>query len=284
MKIEFSKYEAAGNDIIIFECAPNKFGRSRAKLKDFLRWVTHRNFGVGGDEVAFLQPAKSIHNTIRVSFFNSDGSRARICVNGLRCVAAYLYEKKKCSGTRSFNIETDSGSKSCRIISSCRGVVSRVEVDMGRAFRLDGTTGEPEKIELKIESKLLTGIGVSMGNPHLVFFDKLDPDKMQQVGQKLQKHRLLPGGINVGFASVRSSRKIDLVVWERGCGFTLSCGSGACAAVAAATALGKCECDAPVEVHMPGGTIEIVVRKSDRGIVMSGPTKKVFHGVLEIKQ
>jgi diaminopimelate epimerase len=283
MDMKFSKYEAAGNDIIIFDFLPGDLRMVSSRLERFLRRIAHRSFGVGADEIAFVRPAKLGHAVAVVTFYNSDGSRAETCGNGLRCVAKHLYELKKTGGRRSFDLGTDAGWRKCSVITSRSGEVFRVRIDMGRVRSLDGSGERLGEAGLKIGGKTFRAVTASMGNPHAVFFGKFGTEDMRRIGEKLQKHGAFPGGVNAGFASVSGRRSIDLVVWERGCGFTLACGSGACAAAAAAVTKGLCDPDGPIEVRMPGGTLQITVRKKDLNIFMAGPVRRVFTGTLQVE-
>ena len=282
VNLKFSKYEGAGNDILIFDFLPGDLGMSPSKLAQFIRRIAHRNFGVGADEIAFLRPAKLGEAAAVVTFYNADGSRAEMCGNGLRCIARHLFEQGKTGGRRSFSLGTDAGWKKCSVVTSRSGEVLRVRVDMGKIRRLDGSEGNPQSARLKIDGKNLRAVTASMGNPHAVFFGKFGLEAMRRIGTKLQRHRAFPEGVNAGFAFVRSRRSIDLIVWERGCGFTMACGSGACAAAAAAVSKGRCDFDRPIEVRLPGGALQVLVRREDLGIFMTGPARRVFTGTFEI--
>ena len=122
---------------------------------------------------------------------------------------------------------------------------------------------------------------VSMGNPHAVTFDDIGPSARASLGPALEKHSRFPNSANVGFARVLGPQLIELAVWERGVGFTEACGTGACACAVAAVETGRAERHRPIEVRLPGGSLEIVVRDPGERIAMTGPARHVFDGNLE---
>jgi len=290
MKAAFSKYEGIGNDIVVFDFPAERLGMTPARLRRFLRLLCDRRLGVGADEVAFCRRAggRAREVAAEVDFYNSDGSRARICGNGLRCVAARLVERRATGGARDFIVGTGAGPRRCLVrppaADGGHGAAARVAVGMGRALPLGGAAGPLRRAPIEAGGETLRGVPVSVGNPHVVFFGRsFTLERMDRVGRALQRHRLFPGGVNVGFAVAGSPRGIDLVVYERGCGFTLACGSGACAATAAAAALGLVTAGRPVAVRLPGGTLSVTAG-SDGALVMEGPARRTFEGTLRTEE
>ena len=278
---KFSKYEGAGNDIIIFDFFPEKIAEKPARLAEFIRFVGHRFYGIGADEICFVKPKRSGGDIAAVKFYNSDGSPAEVCGNALRCIAKHLFEKGKSKGHDTFSLHTDAGSRKCSVVTDESGHVGWVTVQMGKTRRPDGVEGLPENVRIEIEGKKRAAVQLSMGNPHVVLLAKYSWERMERIGSELQKHKLFPSGVNVGFATVKSAKRIDLVVYERGCGFTLACGSGACAAAAAAAFKGKCRYDTPIDVNLPGGNLAILVKRKTFVVNMAGPANRVFTGTLD---
>ena len=217
--------------------------------------------------------------------FNRDGSEGLMCGNGIRCVAKYLFDngivKKPV-----INIETKSGIKSCSIM-TMNGKAYKITVDMGAAAL------HPEQVPVKLEGDMVVNKPViidgheyyitcaSMGNPHCAVFapsiDKLDLNAM---GPKFEYNPLFPERVNVEFIEVVDERTLKVRVWERGSGETMACGTGACAAVVAATLNGKCEKGEDIRVILKGG--DLTVRYTDEKVLMTGGAEKVFDGVVEV--
>jgi diaminopimelate epimerase len=202
--------------------------------------------------------------------YNSDGSVAAMCGNGVRCVARHLAEVRGAPDEQL--IETDAGPRRCLVHRGAGGAVEAVTVEMGPARWL----GE-EAFEAGGER--LVAQRVSMGSPHAVFFDEPSPARAAAVGPVVE--RAVPGGVNAGFAAVRAGG-LDLVVWERGAGLTEACGTGACAAAVAAVKVGLLRAGAPLEVRLPGGPLEITVGADLRDVLMRGPADRVFEGRTEL--
>ncbi|MFH0911371.1 MAG: diaminopimelate epimerase [Planctomycetota bacterium] len=287
--MRFTKYEGLGNDICIFDFPEERLKITGRPLATIIRRLARRNHGIGADEIAFVSPPRGAQRrgggaVARVSFFNSDGSKAEMCGNGMRCVALRLFDRRRTGGKTEFLVETDAGSRLCRVVRPATPrAAALVEVEMGRARRLDGAAGNPETVVLPAREGRLRPAAVSMGNPHAVFFGRFSRERMERLGEALQRHNRFPRGVNVGFARLAGREAIDLVVYERGCGFTLACGSGACAAAAAAAAKGLVPYDRPVKVHLPGGTLRITIERSDGVILMSGPARQVFEGSFDLE-
>lgn len=281
MEIKFTKYEGLGNDILIFDFPPDKLGLGRRKFCNFLRRVAHRNYGIGADEITFIKTLRGKKDLASITFFNSDGSRAEMCGNALRCIAKHLYEKGRSSGRKTFNLLTDAGSRECRVIPSASGPVHRVSVEMGTVRNLEGVEGPLDEVSLKLDGKTYRVMTASMGNPHVIFFGEFLIDEKQRIANILQGHDLFPNGVNVEFVVPKDRNAVNLIVWERGCGFTLACGSGACAAAAASVQKGACTFDRPIDVRLPGGVLQVTIARRGRKITMTGPARRIFRGALE---
>jgi len=276
----FSKYEGLGNDFLVVEQAnfPRLTGELAKRLCD-------RHFGVGGDGVLVtgLREGRPFMHVV-----NADGSTPEMCGNGLRCVALYLLDKGLVNEP-SFEVSTDAGPHRVTV-QRTPGESSSVEVQM-RAASLDAgdvlRDASGQRVveqSFDVDGRGLHVTAVSMGNPHIVLFDEVQAD-MAQLGPRIEKDARMLAGANVGFAHLRDAHNLDLTVWERGVGFTLACGTGACAAAVAAIESGRVDRSAPVTVHLPGGPLTVAVGElegSERAITMTGPARHVFDGELDL--
>jgi len=254
----FWKYEGLGNDFVVVEAERPLPAAAAVRLCD-------RRRGIGADGVLSVLPSRG-QGAAYMHITNSDGSIAAMCGNGVRCVARHLAERRGLEGD--IEVETDAGPKRCDIHRGASGIVEAVTVEMGAARYL----GEEF---FQVDGERLLAHRVSMGNPHAVFFGAASRQRATTYGPLVE--RAVPGGVNAGFAAVRDGA-IDLVVWERGAGLTDACGTGACAAAAAAVKTRLLPSDAPVAVRLPGGTLEITIAAHLERVRMRGPAERVFEG------
>jgi diaminopimelate epimerase len=287
--MRFAKYHGLGNDFLVVDLRDASAADADAiQAAHNVIALCDRQFGVGGDGVLAVLPSATADARMRV--LNSDGSEAEMCGNGLRCVAKELHDR---GGLRKpeLAIDTGAGRLICAIDATA-GVASSVTVAMGspRLLRgeipMTGPAGErcvEQPLEVAGAARAITC--VSMGNPHAVAFVGSRSDAMQlatTTGTLVEHHPWFPNRTNAEFAHVKSRREIDLVVWERGCGITLACGTGACATAVAAIVTGRADEAVPVRVNLPGGTLEITVHSRLTGVAMKGPATHVFDGVLDL--
>jgi diaminopimelate epimerase len=280
--IPFWKYEGLGNDFIVVDHleAPNLTAETAAAMCD-------RHFGVGADGVLLtgLRDAKPFMRVI-----NADGSVPEMCGNGLRCVALFLVERGYLPN-RSFIVETDAGPHPVHVAEAADAKGARqVSVHMRPASLAAGDvlrSGTGEAIDAPFEGAFdadgspLRMTCISMGNPHAVFFDAArDRAQMAVLGPRIERDPRFLAGANVGFAAMREAGSLDLTVWERGVGFTLACGTGACAAAVAAVETRRAARGTPLTVHLPGGPLTICVGERGAPIEMTGPARCVFRGEL----
>jgi diaminopimelate epimerase len=220
---------------------------------------------------------------------NADGSEAEMCGNGIRCVAKELFDR---GGVRKERIAIDTGAgRLVCAIDAKDNIAQSVTVEMGPprlTFAEIPMTGPANErcIEQPLEipgHTTRTFTAVSMGNPHAItFVGKGEPYALATtVGPLVENHARFPKRTNAEFAHVISPREIDLVVWERGSGLTLACGTGACATVVAAILTGRAQEDTDVAVHLPGGTLAITVLPGMTNVLMRGPALHVFDGELQ---
>jgi diaminopimelate epimerase len=262
MTLRFTKYQGLGNDFVVVE-APALMTPERA------RRLCDRRRGVGADGVLSLLPPRA-GGVAYMHVYNSDGSVAAMCGNGIRCAARHLAEARALGGE--LVVETDAGPKRCRILRGAGGALEAVAVDMGPA-RVEG-----EQV-FEVGGERLAALRVSMGNPHAVFFDRATRERAAALGPLVEA--AVPGGVNAGFAAARAGG-LDLVVWERGAGLTEACGTGACAAAVAAVKTGRARAGDPLEVRLPGGPLAILVGPDLVAVEMRGPAERVFEGSTDL--
>jgi diaminopimelate epimerase len=298
MPLPFVKAEGTGNDFVVVDLRP---GRAAApgsaiawglSLEDpaTVRAICDRHFGVGADGVLAILPSATGDARMRV--LNADGSEAEMCGNGLRCVAKVLYESDPALRRPTLNIETGAGVLTCTL-EVVGGLVQTVTEEMGRPrltrseIPLAPAGDTPALREpVRARDREFRFTGVSMGNPHAVIFVDGDEDLRvlaESYGPTLEVADRFPRRTNVEFARVRG-REIDLVVWERGSGLTLACGTGACATVVAACLEKRLAPGAETLVHLPGGTLTITVAPDYTGVRLRGPARIAFQGTLDDAQ
>jgi diaminopimelate epimerase len=288
--MRFAKYHGLGNDFLVVDLR-TATPEQAAAVQDPKAIVAlcDRQFGVGGDGVLAVLPSSSADARMRV--LNSDGSEAGMCGNGLRCVVKELYDRGGLAKPE-LVIDTNAGPLACAV-DDLDGVARSVTVKMG-APRLTrgeipmiGPAGErclEQPFELPGEpARPVTA--VSMGNPHAVTFVASRDEAWQlatSIGPLVERHAWFPDRTNVEYAHVRARNEIDLVVWERGCGITLACGTGACATTVAAVLTRRADEGSPVRVNLPGGTLEITVLPGLADVLMKGPAVHVFDGEIDL--
>ena len=273
--MHFWKMHGLGNDYIVID---NRDGEiTDKKAPQLAKKLCERRFSVGAD--GLLLVCSSVVADVKMRIFNSDGSEAEMCGNGIRCFAKYCYENGIAKNSE-FDVETLSGIK--HVWLTLRGSeVATVKADMGAPNWQRSSLpmlGEGTCINqhLEVDAQPYKVTCLSMGNPHCVIFvDDVDNFPVDCVGPLIENHPVFPKRTNVGFVQVLSRSELKVRVWERGCGETLACGTGTCAAVAAANKLGKV--GAKETVHVLGG--DLTVEVSDT-LFLCGAAEKVFEGTL----
>ncbi len=261
LEIKFYKYEGTGNDFILLE----DFENNMPKDKEFIMRMCDRHFGIGADGIIYVQ--KAYNGNYKMQIMNSDGSEAEMCGNGIRCLAKYLFDFNYVK-LKKFEIETLAGIRTIEIKTVKNNMVETVVVEMGKPQFIGTTNLFDEHLVL-----------VSMGNPHAVIFkEKIDMNEVKEKGPKIEKNKYFPNKTTVEFAYVKNENEIELVVYERGAGLTLACGTGACATVAAAAKQNLVKTGIPINVLLPGGKLIITVKDDYSLIQMEGYAKFVFSG------
>ena len=261
------KYEGLGNDFLVLDAADDAVldAERVARLCD-------RHFGVGADGVLLVTPPKSLGARATMVVLNADGSRPEMCGNGLRCIALYLAAQDRARAV-SFIVDTDAGPRLVAV--ERNGREASVSVSMGR--------GMPEAdLAQSFRGSNLIFTRVSMGNPHAISFDTgLNEAALDELGPAVSAG--FEHGTNVELVTTRGERTLAVIVWERGVGRTLACGTGACAVVVAAARQGRVPFDAEIEVRLPGGPLHIAVARETLEVTMRGPSKQVFSGEVLVR-
>jgi diaminopimelate epimerase len=276
--MQFWKMHGLGNDYVVIDNRDEKIPDKGKNLSNVASQLCERRFSIGADGLLLVYPSKVAD--IKMRIFNSDGSEAEMCGNGIRCFSKYCYENGIVNKTE-FTVETLGGIKHIWLTLEGKEV-TLIKVDMGApqwdrsAIPMLGEGKEAINETIKVDDEPYTVTCLSMGNPHCVtFVENVDEFPVDYVGDLIEHDKVFPKKANVGFAQVKSKNEMHLRVWERGCGETLACGTGTCAAVAAANRLGKV--GNKVTVHLLGGDLQIEIGKT---ILMSGAAEKVFEGTL----
>jgi diaminopimelate epimerase len=290
--VAFYKYEGLGNDFAVFDLRSGPVPPALTTAAAAIR-LCDRRLGIGGDGILPLLPPTTSDAHARMRVLNADGSEAEMCGNGIRCVAKHLYDTDPSLRRDELRIETGAGVLTCHVLPGPNGLAATVAVEMGRPRLLPeeipvgplGAGGRIVAQPIDVAGGRFDFTAVSMGNPHAVLFVKNGEDLTEQAqsfGPSLERHPLFPRRTNVEFARVRpGGREIDLVVWERGCGITQACGTGACATAVAAVLEQRAKEGEEIAVHLPGGTLHILVHEKLSGVRMRGPAVRVFDGALD---
>ncbi|MCW4044446.1 MAG: diaminopimelate epimerase [Candidatus Bathyarchaeota archaeon] len=273
--MKFWKMHGLGNDYVVVDNRNQHIASTAAA--SLARKLCERRFSVGADGLLLVEASSAADVKMRI--FNADGSEAEMCGNGIRCFAKYCYENNIAKKTE-LTVETLAGVKKLWLTVSGNSVAT-VKVEMG-APALERSKipmvgkGTCINEELQVNGEKFKVTCLSLGNPHCVIFvDNVADYPVQNIGPKIENHRAFPNRTNVEFAQVLNRNELKLRVWERGCGETLACGTGACATVAAGNILGKL--DSKVTVHLLGGDLEVEYAEH---LFLKGPAEKVFEGKL----
>lgn len=273
--MKFWKMHGLGNDYIIIDNRDGRIGES--EISNLARKLCERRFSVGADGLLLVYD--SAVADARMKIFNADGSETEMCGNGIRCFAKYCYENN-IAKKKELKIETLAGVKKVWLTIR-NGEVKGAKVDMGSPVLKRGSIpmlgrGTCIDEDLEVDGERFKVTCLSVGNPHCVtFVEDIKNFPVHKIGPRIEGHKLFPKRVNVEFVQVQNKWELSVRVWERGCGETLACGTGACASVVAGNLLKKI--DSKATVHLLGGDLEIEYSES---ILMTGPAEKVFEGNL----
>ncbi len=285
MSIFFQKLQGLGNDFILFD--ETSLSLEFDQIEKSIPTLCDRRFGIGADGIlrfSVVQPNRSV----RMIYYNADGSRAETCFNGLRCIALWACLGANFPRGSQFTIHSDAGEVTAYV--SPDENIARVEVKAGRFFSelIAGNKDEFVQRGLTFPFGSLTGTAVSMGNPHFVSWaDEGDlaglNDQIISKGADVERSAHFPYGTNFELARKIDEENIIMAVWERGVGQTLACGSGATATVCAGVRAGLLSSGVTVKVQMAGGTVEVNVQQDGKTALVTGPATHVFAGEIEIE-
>ena len=278
--MKFTKMQGCGNDYVFIDCFAERLGDIAA----FARFVSNRNFGVGSDGLICIGPSDNAD--FKMEMYNSDGSPAQMCGNGIRCLAKYVYDKGL---TDKSEIAVETGNQIKRLLLNIKDrEIESVRVDMGSPeLRPQFIPIAEHGINFINRSVIANGreyflTAVNVGNPHAVtFVDEVDNYDVQTIGPMFENHPLFPERVNVEFVQLIDRKTLKMRVWERGSGETLACGTGATAAVVAAILNGFT--DNKVKVILRGGELFIEWDRENDKIYMTGPAVTVFDGELYLQ-
>ena len=254
--------QGLGNDYLYIYGEPEDPAETSVRLSD-------RHFGPGSDGMIWISPSDKADFRMRI--FNADGSEAKMCGNGIRCVGKYVHDKGHTDKTE-LTVETLSGIKrlSLRLTD---GKVSSVTVDMG-------FTRVSEEMELDLGTEKVRCTPVDVGNPHAVtFVEDAEAVPLTELGPKVEKHPAFPGGVNAEFVSRTGENALRMRVWERGSGETMACGTGACATLVAAVLNGLCDRKATLALN--GGSLVVEWDPETNHVFQEGPAEFVFDAEYE---
>lgn len=273
MLLKFTKMHGLGNDFMVVDGVTQKVFFSPELIKK----LSDRHFGIGFDQLLLVEPPFDPEVDFHYRIFNADGSEVQMCGNGARCFVRFVIDHQLTS-KKDIQVSTVSGVLRLKLNDD-----DTVTVNMGQP------RFEPERLPFNAPKQALSYTirtkdgsefehgAVSMGNPHAVFFfDDVKTAPVEKYGRELECHENFPERVNVGFAQVVNPHTMNLRVFERGCGETMACGTGACAAAVVAIAQGRAK--SPVSVTLPGGTLKISWDGGSSPVMMSGPATRVYEG------
>ncbi|MDO4629686.1 MAG: diaminopimelate epimerase [Planctomycetia bacterium] len=303
--MKFTKMHGCGNDYVYVNCFDEKFPECPEKRAKWVRKLSDRHFGIGGDGVIFICPSDVADAQMRM--FNADGSESEMCGNGVRCVAKYVYDHGIVQNKDEIAVDTLAGVKFIQVVEkNLDGTAAKLRVDMGEPIlelekiptTLKNGINEPlqvvnsgEKIfpheeEKNVEEKNVSShknvrefhvTTVSMGNPHCVtFVDEITDRMVFGFGPLMENHEVFPARANIEFIQVISRTELKMRVWERGTGETYACGTGASAVCVAGVLTGNTE--RKVLIHLLGGDLELEWDENNNHVYMTGPAVEVFRG------
>jgi len=273
--VPFRKMHGLGNDFVVLDAR----GKSLPVTKAAARGIGDRHFGIGFDQLIVMEPPPSGADVF-MRILNPDGSEAEACGNATRCIASLVADEK---GRDRVVVRTVAGALPVERLPA-KGGQDLWRADMGSprlGWRDVPLAEEMDTLHVPLAfGPVHDPAACSMGNPHATFFvPDLDAIPVAEIGPKLERHPIFPERANIGFAQVLSPERIRLVMWERGAGMTLACGSGACATIVNAVRRGLSGRRAAVE--LPGGTLQMEWRE-DGHVLMTGPVATSFIGELDL--
>jgi len=276
MKLKFTKMHGTGNDFVVIDATQQAFTLSEKDIS----LLSNRRFGIGFDQLLVVGQSKIKDVDFSYRIFNADGGEVNQCGNGARCFVTFVHDKKL-TNKDEIIVETRSG-----IIKPRLEANGSVSVNMGppifNPIKIPiSVPKENNKYSLDVNDRRIEFGAVSMGNPHAVIIAKnIDDAPVETVGRLLENNELFPERVNVNFMEIRSRESVNLRVWERGAGETLSCGTGACASVVFGIKVGLL--DSPCKVFTRGGELTIFWEGGESYVYLCGSAQSVFEGEIDV--
>ena len=277
--MKFTKMEGCGNDYVYV----NGFEEKIDNPNEVAIAVSDRHFGIGSDGLIIINPSEVAD--FKMCMYNADGSEGKMCGNGIRCVAKYVYDFKL-TDKDVITVETLSGIKTLKLNVE-NGKVKTVRVNMGAPIlecdKVPVKYDDEKMINkpVKVDGKTFNITCVSMGNPHAVtFINDTDNLEIEKIGPKFENNEIFPDKVNTEFIQIIDKKAVKMRVWERGSGETFACGTGACASVVASVLNRLTE--NKVTVKLLGGELEIEYNQDENTVYMTGPARVVFTGEYDI--
>ncbi|MBR3133061.1 MAG: diaminopimelate epimerase [Clostridia bacterium] len=282
--LDFCKMQGLGNDFICI-----KYNESlKYNWKIFSKFICDRHYGIGGDGLLIVGKSKYADLSMRI--FNSDGTEAEMCGNGIRCLAKFAYEKGLVKKNK-IRIETLAGIKQVEYIIE-NNIIMAIKVNMGKPITIPSRipvylprnyriNSDKCKVQIRVGEKEFIANCLSMGNPHaVVIVSNLKDFNVEKYGCIIENYKFFPNKTNVEFVEIVDKNNIKLRVWERGVGETLACGSGASAAVYSCFSEG--EVDNKVKAELRGGVLDFEIDRNSREVYMIGPAVNVYEGKIDL--
>ena len=273
--MKFTKMHGIGNDYVYMDCTKERLENPG----EIARLVSDRHKGIGSDGLILIQ--SSDEADFEMAMYNADGSYGKMCGNGIRCVAKYVYDNGLTDKTE-ISVISGGAVKYLKLTVE-NGKVKKVRVNMGEPILKPSeipVVGDGDKlvaVPIVVDNQVYEMTCVSMGNPHaVVFLDDVENLKIEEIGPRFEQHERFPDRVNTEFVERIDRKNLKMRVWERGTGETMACGTGACATAVAAILNGYAERD--VTVHLLGGDLEISWDETDNCVYMTGPAATVFTG------
>lgn len=288
--LKFCKMQGCGNDFILLNGFSQKLPTEGALMGLLAQQICHRRFGVGADGVLALYPASQPDCDFEMRLFQPDRSEAEMCGNGIRCAAVFAIEQGIVpTDKRDLAVQTLAG----RILPSVSPDLQQVRVNMGlprlapSAIPCNLPAGPDDRLldqPLEVNGREFKFCAVSMGNPHAVIFmnSPVQTAEVEQFGPLLETHNCFPARANIEFVQMQDEHNLAAQIWERGVGPTLACGTGACACAVAAVLTGRGQ--SPLNIHLPGGALQIDWAGEGQPVYMTGPAQVVYNGQIELAQ
>ena len=275
MRVKFTKMHGLGNDFVVINALEQAVELDREQI----RRIADRRLGIGCDQLLVIRPKRHEQADFLCSIYNSDGSEAEHCGNGIRCVAAFLRDNGFISKDE---LVAETGAGLVKLY--YEGDLVRVNMSRPNFKPVDIPLAAPEQQQfynLEVDGMNIEIVALSLGNPHAVLLvDDVDSAPVTGIGPQVQRHALFPNSVNVGFMQILDKSHIRLRVYERGAGETPACGSGACAAVAAGIKVYNL--DSNIEVSLPGGSLAVSWAGDGEPVWMKGPSATVYEGIINL--